>query len=117
MIHRYGAASDRTRTHGHGHGNGHGKVARDRKVGFAHRVLSAGSIVVVTEGSSQQILKADRQENVKAGPEVFLEHERLDVYRAALDFDALAGKAVLDGCTESCATSSITRMSGTPRDA
>ena len=54
---------------------------------------------------------------MKAGPEVFLEHERLDVYRAALDFDALAGKAVLDGCTESCATSSITRMSGTPRDA
>ena len=31
---------------------------------------------------------------MKAGPEVFLEHERLDVYRAALDFDALASKAV-----------------------
>jgi hypothetical protein len=31
---------------------------------------------------------------MKAGPEVFLEHERLDVYRVALDFDALASKAV-----------------------
>jgi hypothetical protein len=31
---------------------------------------------------------------VKAGPEVFLEDERLDVYRAPLDFDALASKAV-----------------------
>ena len=30
---------------------------------------------------------------MKAGPEVFLEHERLDVYRAALAFDALASKA------------------------
>jgi hypothetical protein len=29
----------------------------------------------VTEGSSQQILKADRSEDVKGGPEVFLEHE------------------------------------------
>src|SRR6516225_9668445 len=49
MIHSYCAASDRTRTHGHGHGNGHGKVARDRKVGFAHRVLSAGRIGGGTE--------------------------------------------------------------------
>ena len=30
---------------------------------------------------------------MKAGPGVFLEHERLDVYRAALAFDALASKA------------------------
>ena len=31
---------------------------------------------------------------VKNSPEAFLEHERLDVYRAALDFDALASKAI-----------------------
>jgi hypothetical protein len=46
-------ALDRTRTHGHGHDNGHGKVARDRKVGFAHRVRGAGRIGEVTEGSSR----------------------------------------------------------------
>jgi hypothetical protein len=53
-----------------------------------------GRIGEVTEGGSQQTFKADRQEDMKAGPEVFLEHERLDVYRAALAFDALASKSV-----------------------
>jgi hypothetical protein len=31
---------------------------------------------------------------VKVGPDVFLEHERLDVYRTAVEFDALASQAV-----------------------
>jgi hypothetical protein len=42
-------------------------MARDRKVGFAHRVLSACRISEFTEGSSQQILKADFRHTADPG--------------------------------------------------